>query len=170
LAQTKSNERISFASIKSQLEYPDFLDIQLKSFEDFFQLETKSEDRENEGLFKVFSENFPISDTRNNFVLEFLDYFVDPPRYVLDECIERGLTFSVPLKARLKLYCTDPEHEDFETIVQDVYLGTIPYMTPRGTFVIMVRKEYVYRNYTVLQGYSLDKVTMQMELNYILPE
>ena len=136
MAQTKSNERISFASIKSQLEYPDFLDIQLKSFEDFFQLETKSEDRENEGLFKVFSENFPISDTRNNFVLEFLDYFVDPPRYVLNECIERGLTFSVPLKARLKLYCTDPEHEDFETIVQDVYLGTIPYMTPRGTFVI----------------------------------
>ena len=136
MAQTKSSERISFASIKSQLEYPDFLDIQLKSFEDFFQLETKSEDRENEGLFKVFSENFPISDTRNNFVLEFLDYFVDPPRYVLDECIERGLTFSVPLKARLKLYCTDPEHEDFETIVQDVYLGTIPYMTPRGTFVI----------------------------------
>ena len=136
MAQTKSNERISFASIKSQLEYPDFLDIQLKSFEDFFQLESKSEDRENEGLFKVFSENFPISDTRNNFVLEFLDYFVDPPRYVLDECIERGLTFSVPLKARLKLYCTDPEHEDFETIVQDVYLGTIPYMTPRGTFVI----------------------------------
>jgi DNA-directed RNA polymerase subunit beta len=136
LTQTKSNERISFASIKSQLQYPDFLDIQLKSFEDFFQLETKSEDRENEGLFKVFSENFPISDTRNNFVLEFLDYFVDPPRYVLDECIERGLTFSVPLKARLKLYCTDPEHEDFETIVQDVYLGTIPYMTQRGTFVI----------------------------------
>jgi len=136
LAQTKSNERISFASIKSQLQYPDFLDIQLKSFEDFFQLETKSEDRENEGLFKVFSENFPISDTRNNFVLEFLDYFVDPPRYELDECIERGLTFSVPLKARLKLYCTDPEHEDFETIVQDVYLGTIPYMTQRGTFVI----------------------------------
>ena len=136
MTQTKSNERISFASIKSQLQYPDFLDIQLKSFEDFFQLETKSEDRENEGLFKVFSENFPISDTRNNFVLEFLDYFVDPPRYVLDECIERGLTFSVPLKARLKLYCTDPEHEDFETIVQDVYLGTIPYMTQRGTFVI----------------------------------
>ena len=136
MAQTKSNDRISFASIKSQLQYPDFLDIQLKSFEDFFQLETKSEDRENEGLFKVFSENFPISDTRNNFVLEFLDYFVDPPRYEIDECIERGLTFSVPLKARLKLYCTDPEHEDFETIVQDVYLGTIPYMTQRGTFVI----------------------------------
>jgi DNA-directed RNA polymerase subunit beta len=136
LAQTKSYERISFASIKSQFQYPDFLDIQLKSFEDFFQLETKSEDRENEGLFKVFSENFPISDTRNNFVLEFLDYFVDPPRYELEECIQRGLTFSVPLKARLKLYCTDPEHEDFETIVQDVYLGTIPYMTKRGTFVI----------------------------------
>jgi DNA-directed RNA polymerase subunit beta len=136
LAQTKSYERISFASIKTQFEYPDFLDIQLKSFEDFFQLETKSEDRENEGLFKVFSENFPISDTRNNFVLEFLDYFVDPPRYELEECVQRGLTFSVPLKARLKLYCTDPEHEDFETIVQDVYLGTIPYMTRRGTFVI----------------------------------
>ncbi len=136
MTQKTPNKRISFASIKSQFQYPDFLDIQLKSFKDFFQLETKSEDRENEGLFKVFTENFPISDTRNNFVLEFLDYFVDPPRYEIQECIERGLTFSVPLKARLKLYCTDPEHEDFETIVQDVYLGTIPYMTKRGTFVI----------------------------------
>jgi len=136
LAQTKKPQRISFASIKSQIDYPDFLDIQLQSFQDFFQLETTSENRQNEGLFKVFAENFPISDARNNFVLEFLDYFVDPPRYSLDECIERGLTYSVPLKAKLRLYCTDPEHEDFETIVQDVYLGTIPYMTPKGTFVI----------------------------------
>ena len=118
------------------MEYPDFLDIQVKSFKDFFQLETKADERENEGLFKTFSEIFPISDTRNNFVLEFLDYFVDPPRYSIQECIERGLTYSVPLKARLKLYCTDPEHEDFETIVQDVYLGTIPYMTNSGTFII----------------------------------
>ncbi len=118
------------------MEYPDFLDIQVKSFQDFFQLETKADERENEGLFKTFSDIFPISDTRNNFVLEFLDYFVDPPRYSIQECIERGLTHSVPLKARLKLYCTDPEHEDFETIVQDVYLGTIPYMTNSGTFII----------------------------------
>jgi len=131
-----SNTRISFAKTKNQLEYPDFLEIQLKSFKDFFQLDTTSEKREQEGLFKVFSENFPITDTRNNFVLEFIDYFVDPPRYSIEECLERGLTFNVPLKAKLKLYCTDPEHEDFETIVQDVYLGTIPYMTPRGTFVI----------------------------------
>jgi len=136
LAQTKKTQRISFASIKSQIDYPDFLDIQLQSFQDFFQLETTSENRQNEGLFKVFAENFPISDARNNFVLEFLDYFIDPPRYSLEECIERGLTYSVPLKAKLRLYCTDPEHEDFETIVQDVYLGTIPYMTPKGTFVI----------------------------------
>ncbi|HEY0029914.1 MAG TPA: DNA-directed RNA polymerase subunit beta [Bacteroidia bacterium] len=136
MAQTKKPQRISFASIKSQIDYPDFLDIQLQSFQDFFQLETTSENRQNEGLFKVFAENFPISDARNNFVLEFLDYFIDPPRYSLEECIERGLTYSVPLKAKLRLYCTDPEHEDFETIVQDVYLGTIPYMTPKGTFVI----------------------------------
>lgn len=130
------SERISFSSLKNIVEYPDFLDIQLKSFQDFFQLETKSDQRENEGLYKTFMENFPITDTRNQFVLEFIDYFVDPPRYSIQECIERGLTHSVPLKARLKLYCTDPEHEDFETIVQDVYLGTIPYMTPSGTFVI----------------------------------
>ena len=136
MAQNKKPQRINFASIKSQIDYPDFLDIQLKSFRDFFQLETTADNRQNEGLFKVFAENFPISDARNNFVLEFLDYFVDPPRYSLEECIERGLTYSVPLKAKLKLYCTDPEHEDFETIVQDVYLGTIPYMTPKGTFVI----------------------------------
>ncbi len=133
---TPQTERISFATAKNTPEYPDFLDIQIKSFQDFFQLETKSDERENEGLYKTFMENFPITDTRNQFVLEFLDYFIDPPRYSIQECIERGLTYSVPLKARLKLYCTDPEHEDFETIVQDVYLGTIPYMTPSGTFVI----------------------------------
>ncbi|MGO2295077.1 MAG: DNA-directed RNA polymerase subunit beta [Psychroflexus halocasei] len=129
------NNRISFSSV-NQPDYPDFLDIQVKSFQDFFQLETKPEERSNEGLYKTFKENFPITDTKNQFVLEFLDYFVDPPRYSIQECIERGLTYSVPLKARLKLYCTDPEHEDFETIVQDVYLGTIPYMSPSGTFVI----------------------------------
>jgi len=133
---SKKIERISFASTRIQAEYPDFLDIQVKSFQDFFQLETNPENRVNEGLYKVFAENFPISDARNNFVLEFLDYFIDPPRYSIDECIERGLTYSVPLKAKLKLYCTDPEHEDFETIIQDVYLGMIPYMTPRGTFII----------------------------------
>ncbi|WP_321279231.1 DNA-directed RNA polymerase subunit beta [Marinifilum fragile] len=130
------SQRISFASNKNQLSYPDFLEVQLKSFQDFFQLETTPEKRTNEGLFKVFSENFPITDTRNNFVLEFLDYFVDPPRYTIDECIERGLTYSVPLKAKLKLYCTDPEHEDFDTVIQDVYLGTVPYMTEKGTFVV----------------------------------
>jgi DNA-directed RNA polymerase subunit beta len=135
LASNKIN-RISFASTKIKYEYPDFLDIQIKSFKDFFQLETNPENRINEGLYKVFAENFPISDARNNFVLEFLDYFIDPPRYSIEECIERGLTYSVPLKAKLKLYCTDPEHEDFETIIQDVYLGMIPYMTPRGTFCI----------------------------------
>jgi DNA-directed RNA polymerase subunit beta len=132
----KTQERVNFASIKNRLEYPDFLDIQLQSFQDFFQLDTSPEFRDSEGLFKVFSENFPITDARNQFVLEFLDYFVDPPRYSIDECIDRGLTYSVPLKAKLKLYCTDPEHEDFETIVQDVYLGTIPYMTPKGTFLV----------------------------------
>ena len=130
------NSRINFASTKNQLEYPDFLDIQIKSFQSYFQLDTTPENRASEGLFKVFSENFPITDARNQFVLEFLDYFIDPPRYAIEECIERGLTYSVPLKAKLKLYCTDPEHEDFETIVQDVYLGTIPYMTPKGTFVV----------------------------------
>jgi DNA-directed RNA polymerase subunit beta len=137
LATTSNiSTRVNFASSKNNFEYPDFLDIQLKSFQEFFQLETTPENRDSEGLFKVFSENFPITDTRNQFVLEFLDYFIDPPRYTIDECIERGLTYSVPLKAKLKLYCTDPEHEDFETIVQDVYLGTIPYMTPKGSFVI----------------------------------
>src|SRR5690606_540029 len=130
------NLRVNFSSTKNQLDYPDFLDVQIKSFQSYFQLDTTPENRASEGLFKVFSENFPITDARNQFVLEFLDYFIDPPRYSIEECIERGLTYSVPLKAKLKLYCTDPEHEDFETIVQDVYLGTIPYMTPKGTFVI----------------------------------
>ncbi|RLD81587.1 MAG: DNA-directed RNA polymerase subunit beta [Bacteroidetes bacterium] len=129
-------KKINFGSSQIRTEYPDLLEIQLKSFQDFFQLDTNPENRVNEGLYKVFSENFPISDARNNFVLEFLDYFVDPPRYSIEECIARGLTYSVPLKAKLKLYCTDPEHEDFETIVQDVYLGMIPYLTPKGTFVV----------------------------------
>ena len=131
-----TSNRKNFASSSDTPNYPDFLDIQVKSFQDFFQLETKSDERSDEGLYKTFLENFPISDARNQFVLEFLDYFVDPPRYSVHECIERGLTYSVPLKARLKLYCTDPEHEDFETIVQDVYLGVIPYMTASGTFII----------------------------------
>jgi len=135
LALKKSN-RQSFAAAQIHIDYPDFLDIQLKSFQDFFQLETNPEDRQNEGLYRVFSENFPITDARNNFVLEFLDYYIDPPRYTIGECLDRGLTYSVPLKAKLKLYCTDPEHEDFETIIQDVYLGMIPYMAPKGTFVI----------------------------------
>ena len=133
---TNQSSRINFASTQQVPDYPDFLDIQVKSFQDFFQMETKSDARSGEGLYSTFKENFPITDTRNQFVLEFLDYFIDPPRYSVEECIERGLTYSVPLKARLKLFCTDPEHEDFETIVQDVYLGTIPYMTGSGTFII----------------------------------
>ena len=133
---SNNNQRINFASIKNQMDYPDFLEVQLKSFQDFFQMDTAPEKRKTEGLYKVFNENFPIADTRNNFVLEFLDYFIDPPRYSIEECFERGLTYSVPLKAKLKLYCTDPEHEDFDTVIQDVYLGPIPYMTPKGTFVI----------------------------------
>ena len=137
MAKSNNNpKRINFASSSHRFSYPDFLDIQLKSFQEFFQLETTYENRTNEGLFKVFSENFPITDTRNQFVLEFLDYFIDPPRYTIPECIDRGLTYAVPLKAVMKLYCTDPEHEDFETIVQEVYLGTIPYMTPKGSFII----------------------------------
>ena len=130
------DNRVNFASIKNPMPYPDFLDVQLKSFRDFLQLDTPPEERENDGLYKVFSENFPITDTRNNFVLEFLDYYIDPPRYSIDECLERGLTYSVPLKAKMKLYCTDPEHEDFGTVIEDVFLGTIPYMTSNGTFVI----------------------------------
>ena len=135
MTRTK-NQRINFANSKTANVATDFLDIQIKSFKDFFQLETRSDERVEEGLFNTFKENFPITDARNQFVLEFLDYFVDPPRYSMQECIERGLSYSVPLKARLKLYCTDSEHEDFETIVQDVFLGSIPYMTPSGTFII----------------------------------
>ena len=136
MASNKENQRINFASVKAPMAYPDFLDVQLKSFRDFLQLDTPPEERKNDGLYKVFAENFPIADTRNNFVLEFLDYYIDPPRYSIQECLERGLTYSVPLKAKLKLYCTDPDHEDFDMVIQDVYLGPIPYMTDNGTFVI----------------------------------
>ncbi|MGM9860542.1 MAG: DNA-directed RNA polymerase subunit beta, partial [Muribaculaceae bacterium] len=136
MSVSSNKQRINFASVKNPLPYPDFLEVQLKSFRDFLQLDTPPEKRKNEGLYKVFSENFPIADTRNNFVLEFLDYYIDPPRYTIEECLERGLTYSVPLKAKLKLYCTDPDHEDFATEIQDVYLGPIPYMTEKGTFVI----------------------------------
>jgi DNA-directed RNA polymerase subunit beta len=130
------SERINFSSVQHPFDYPDFLEIQLQAFYDFFQMDTTPENRKSEGLYKVFQENFPISDTRNNFVLEFVDYYIDPPRYTITECIERGLTYSVPLKAKLKLYCTDPDHEDFDTVIQDVYLGVVPYMTPKGSFVI----------------------------------
>ena len=136
MSLNQTNNRINFASIANPLEFPDFLEVQLKSFQDFLQLDAPPENRKNEGLYKVFTENFPIADTRNNFVLEFLDYYIDPPRYSIEECIDRGLTYSVPLKAKLYLYCTDPDHEDFASVIQDVYLGTIPYMTERGTFVI----------------------------------
>ena len=136
VAKTQGNERINFSAAKGKIETPDFLDIQIQSFKDFFQLDTLPEQRVNETLYKTFEENFPITDSRNQFVLEFLDYLVDSPRYSIDECVERGLTYSVPLKARLKLYCTDPEHEDFQTVVQDVYLGPVPYMTPSGSFII----------------------------------
>ena len=136
MSATKTEQRISFSTVKNRVPYPDLLEVQLKSFRDFFQMDTTAENRKNEGLYKVFQENFPITDTRNNFVLEFIDYYIDPPRYSIEECLERGLTYSVPLKAKLKLYCTDSEHEDFGVVVQDVYFGTIPYMTERGTFVI----------------------------------
>src|SRR5574344_427990 len=136
MASNIIDNRVNFASVKNPMKYPDFLEVQLKSFQDFLQLDTPPEKRRNDGLYKVFAENFPIADTRNNFVLEFLDYYIDPPHSSLDECLERGLTYSVPLKAKLKLYCTDPDHEDFDTVIQDVFLGPIPYMTPKGTFVI----------------------------------
>ncbi len=136
MSVTTVKPRVNFASVKNPVPYPDFLEVQLKSFRDFLQLDTPPEKRNNEGLYKVFAENFPIADTRNNFVLEFLDYYIDPPRYSIDECLERGMTYSVPLKAKLKLYCTDPDHEDFATVIQDVYLGLIPYMTEKGTFII----------------------------------
>jgi len=136
MSTTNLNNRVNFGKIKHVAEAPDLLDIQLESFKEFFQLETTPDRRNVEGLFRVFKENFPITDTRNIFVLEFLDYFIDPPRYTIDECMERGLTYAVPLKAKLRLSCNDEEHVDFQTIVQDVFLGNIPYMTPRGTFVI----------------------------------
>ena len=136
MASKVINNRINFGSIKNPMPFPDFLDVQLESFRDFLQLDTPPEERKNDGLYKVFSENFPITDTRNNFVLEFLDYYIDSPRYTIDECLERGLTYSIPLKAKLKLYCTDPDHEDFGTVIQDVFLGAIPYMTNNGTFII----------------------------------
>ena len=129
MSTAKTQQRISFSTVKNRVPYPDLLEVQLKSFRDFFQMDTTAENRKNEGLYKVFQENFPITDTRNNFVLEFIDYYIDPPRYSIEECLERGLTYSVPLKAKLKLYCTDDEHEDFGVVVQDVYFGTIPYMT-----------------------------------------
>ena len=136
MSSTTENQRINFASVKNPLPCPDFLEVQLKSFKDFLQLDTPPEKRKNEGLFRVFSDNFPIADTRNNFVLEFLDYYIDPPRHSIEECLVGGLTYSVPLKAKLKLYCTDPDHEDFDTVIQDVFLGPIPYMTEQGTFII----------------------------------
>ena len=136
MSSNTENKRISFASIQNPMPYPDFLEVQMKSFQDFLQLDTPPEKRKKDGLYQVFAENFTIADTRNNFVLEFLDYYIDPPAYSIEDCLERGLTYSVPLKAKLKLYCTDPDHEDFDTVVQDVYLGPIPYMTPQGTFVI----------------------------------
>ena len=157
------NQRISFANTR-QPEYPDFLEIQIKSFQDFFQLETTPDNRKNEGLFKVFAENFPISDARNQFVLEFIDYFVDPPRYSIEECLERGLTYSVPFKAKLKLYCTDEEHEDFKTIIQDVYLGQIPYMTPKGLLLLMVPKGLLFLSFIVLREFSLDTADILMAL------
>ena len=136
MSQKTKKQRVSFASSKILLEYPDLLEVQLKSFQDFFQLDTTPENRRNEGLYQVFQEIFPIEDTRNNYKLEFIDYFIDPPQYSIDECLDRGQTYSVPLKAKLRLSCSDPEHEDFDTKIQDVYLGNIPYMTPGGTFVI----------------------------------
>ena len=136
MATTKNQQRVNFSRMQKHMPYPDFLEIQLKSFQDFLQMDSTPEQRRNEGLFKVFSEDFPIQDTRNSFTLAFLDYSVDRPRYTIEEFIKRGLTYSVPLKAKLRLSCEDPDHEDFDTVVSDVYLGTIPYMTPKGTFVI----------------------------------
>src|SRR5690554_1592149 len=159
-------ERINFATIKNQLPYPDFLEVQLKSFREFFQMGSTPEERKFEGLNQVFLENFPITDTRNNFVLEFLDYSIDPPRYTIEECIERGLSYSVPLKAKLKLYCTDPEHEDFDTVVQDVYLGTVPYMTDKGSFIINGAERVLFLSCTVRPVFSLGRASMPMDLNY----
>ena len=167
------NQRVNFASVKNPMPYPDFLDVQLKSFKDFLQLDTPPELRKNDGLYKVFSENFPIADTRNNFVLEFLDYFIDPPRYSIEECLERGLTYSVPLKAKLKLYCTDPDHEDFDTVIQDVFLGSIPYMTDNGTFIINGAERVVvsqlHRSPGVFFGSSIHANGTQLYSARIIP-
>ena len=163
----KKNQRVNFASVKSPLAYPDFLEVQLKSFKDFLQLDTPPELRKYDGLYKVFSENFPINDTRNNFNLEFLDYFIDPPRFTIEECLERDLTYSVPLKAKLKLSCDDPDHEDFDTVVQDVFLGFIPYMTDRSSST--VPSALWFRNYTVHPVYSSAAVCMPTALCSILP-
>ena len=167
------NQRINFASIKNPVECPDFLEVQLKSFKDFLQLDTPPEKRKNDGLYKVFAENFPIADTRNNFVLEFLDYYIDPPRYSIDECLERGLTYSVPLKAKLKLYCTDPDHEDFDTVIQDVFLGPIPYMTEQGTFIINGAERVVvsqlHRSPGVFFGQSVHANGTQLYSARIIP-
>ena len=164
----ENKPRVNFASVKNPYPYPDFLDVQLKSFRDFLQLDTPPEERKNDGLYKVFAENFPITDTRNNFVLEFLDYYVDPPRYSIDECLERGLTYSVPLKAKMKLYCTDPDHEDFGTFIQDVFLGTIPYMTSMVLLLSMVLSVLLFLSYIVLRVYSLVRVSMLMVQFFIV--
>ena len=173
MASNIINQRVNFASIKNPMPYPDFLEVQLKSYKDFLQLDTPPELRKNDGLYKVFSENFPIADTRNNFVLEFLDYYIDPPRYTIEECLERGLTYSVPLKAKLKLYCTDPDHEDFDTVVQDVFLGAIPYMTPNGTFVINGAERVVvsqlHRSPGVFFGSSIHANGTQLYSARIIP-
>ena len=167
------NNRVNFASVHNPMPYPDFLDVQLKSFKDFLQLDTPAEQRKNDGLYKVFAENFPIADTRNNFVLEFLDYYIDAPRYSVEECLERGLTYSVPLKAKLKLYCTDPDHEDFDTVVQDVFLGPIPYMTENGTFVINGAERVVvsqlHRSPGVFFGSSIHANDTQLYSARIIP-
>ena len=167
------NQRVNFASVKNPMPYPDFLDVQLKSFRDFLQLDTPSELRKNDGLYKVFAENFPIADTRNNFVLEFIDYYIDEPRYTIQECLDRGLTYSVPLKAKLKLYCTDPDHEEFDTVVQDVFLGSIPYMSENGTFIINGAERVVvsqlHRSPGVFFGSSIHANGTQLYSARIIP-
>ena len=173
MASNLINNRVNFTSVKSPMPYPDFLEVQLKSFKDFLQLDTPPELRKNDGLYKVFSENFPIQDTRNNFTLEFLDYYIDPPRYTIEECLERGLTYSVPLKAKLKLYCTDPDHEDFDTVIQDVFLGPIPYMTENGTFIINGAERVVvsqlHRSPGVFFGSSIHANGTQLYSARIIP-
>ena len=173
MSSTTVNQRVNFATIKNPMPYPDFLEVQLKSFQDFLQLDTPPEKRKNDGLYKVFAENFPIADTRNNFVLEFLDYYIDPPRYTIEDCLERGLTYSVPLKAKLKLYCTDPDHEDFDTVIQDVFLGPIPYMTDNGTFIINGAERVVvsqlHRSPGVFFGQSVHANGTQLYSARIIP-